>query len=266
MFINRYLGRIFKTRKGQEESTMDSSSMFVKKIINGNGNGSVVTAPPNVISVWRDEYEFLRNDYPAEIKFQGRTYPSVEHAYQASKTSNETEREQIANADVYNAKKIGRTVALDPEFDDNRVEQMEFLVRQKFFDSEELAESLMETGDAKLIMQGRDTFWGGSMVDGTLLGGNHLGNILMKIRRELFSVHGKPASQKSNQLVKLLDGKVADYLVQPLTTLLENIKLGSQNIWDDELIEDTEAAYQNLMVILTNHKDDEDADDFGFSN
>jgi predicted NAD-dependent protein-ADP-ribosyltransferase YbiA (DUF1768 family) len=60
---------------------------------------------------------------------------------------------------------------------------MEHLLRQKFFTGSELAAKLVQTGDA-ILMEGNnwgDSFWG--VCAG--VGSNHLGRLLMLIRKEL---------------------------------------------------------------------------------
>ena len=60
---------------------------------------------------------------------------------------------------------------------------MEDLVRQKFTKNKDLAKLLKGTGNQELIEGNtwKDTFWG--VYNG--IGSNHLGKILMKIRKEL---------------------------------------------------------------------------------
>jgi len=51
------------------------------------------------INRFRGEYEFLSNFYPVEIvAVNGRVFPSVEHAYQASKSLDTNEIEWIQSA------------------------------------------------------------------------------------------------------------------------------------------------------------------------
>jgi len=137
------------------------------------------------ISRFEGEFEFLSNFYPVEVLFDGFTYPSTEHAFQAAKTLVPGERQLIRSmASPGKAKKIGRTIALRPGWDSLRLKIMEDLVRQKF-SRPELAEKLLATGDQELIEGNwwNDFFWG--VCQGR--GENHLGEILMKVRSDIRS-------------------------------------------------------------------------------
>jgi len=60
-------------------------------------------------------YAFLSNFHPSTIWVEGKSYPTVEHAYQAHKTLNEESRELIRKAkDPAIAKKLGRGVEMTP--------------------------------------------------------------------------------------------------------------------------------------------------------
>ena len=137
--------------------------------------------------------EFLRNDYEssdedAGIILAGISYPTVEHAYQAAKTSDRNIREKIGEASVKKAKMIGRSAPLIDGWKSKRLVIMETLVRQKFFADDVLQDQLIETGDAPLLMvRDDDAFWGCS-ADGD--GKNHLGKILEKVRAEAQLIRG----------------------------------------------------------------------------
>ena len=62
---------------------------------------------------------------------------------------------------------------------------MEEIVRDKFFRHKDLAEKLLETGDAELVEGNtwKDIYWGVDLKSN--YGQNKLGKILMKIRSEL---------------------------------------------------------------------------------
>jgi len=140
-----------------------------------------------VIESFSGEHRFLSNFWPATVQFDGETYPSVEHAYQAAKTSDRAARRTVREAPgPAAAKRLGATVPLDPGWDEHRIPVMRDLLRQKFAHPE-LGARLLGTGSTVLI-EGNDwgdRFWG---VDGT--GTNHLGNLLMAERDRL---RGAPA-------------------------------------------------------------------------
>lgn len=125
----------------------------------------------------------LSNFQSSPIRVSGVSYPTLEHAYQASKTLIPAEREQIAQASSpAEAKKLGQDVTLREGWNELRLTVMEGLLRVKFRDPAYRA-ALLATGDA-LIIEGNhwnDTFFG--VCRG--LGENHLGRLLMNLRNEL---------------------------------------------------------------------------------
>ncbi len=136
------------------------------------------------INSFRGESSFLSNMSESSFKFGDETYPTVEHFFQAMKTTNTTERAKILAAKTAGeAKKIGRTVTLRSNWNKIREEVMEAGLRAKFQQNPELKQKLVDTGFADLIEGNTwgDTFWG--QVNGK--GQNKLGKLLMKIRDEL---------------------------------------------------------------------------------
>jgi hypothetical protein len=137
------------------------------------------------ITSFSEENRFLSNFYPCMVKMEGIEYPSVEHAYQAAKTLNVAEREEIALLTAGQAKRRGSRILPRVGWELMKVRIMEDLVRQKFNDRV-LREMLLATGDAELT-EGNDwgdKFWG--VCDGE--GENWLGRILMQIRSERLSL------------------------------------------------------------------------------
>ncbi len=131
-------------------------------------------------------YRFLSNFYPAVVEYDGLEYSSTEHAYQAAKTTVPAERRRIRESSKPgDAKKLGKSVTLRPDWEQIKIGVMEDLVRQKFTKHRELKEKLLATGDAYIEETNSwgDCFWG--ICKGK--GENHLGKILMKIRAELKS-------------------------------------------------------------------------------
>jgi ribA/ribD-fused uncharacterized protein len=129
------------------------------------------------------QYRFLSNFAPAQVWYDGLMYPSVEHAYQAAKTTVSSERLDIqACVKPGDAKKAGKEVTLRPDWEKVRLNIMAYLVRQKFANNP-LKQMLLDTKDYELIETNSwgDTFWG--VCKG--VGSNHLGKILMNVRRSL---------------------------------------------------------------------------------
>lgn len=127
---------------------------------------------------------FLSNFYPSPVTLAETTYPTVEHAYQASKTLDIEARRKIAAVkNPGHAKRMGKFVKWRPDWVKCKLPMMRALVMQKFSTHASLRKMLLDTGDAELIEGNTwgDTFWG--VCDGR--GENHLGKILMDVRKTL---------------------------------------------------------------------------------
>lgn len=152
----------------------------------------------NEVKGFFGEHRYLSNFWYASVIYDGILYPSVEHAYQAAKTLDETERFYV----LYNtvaledgtdrigsvttpgqAKRKGSKVTMRPDWDKVKYDIMRNLVFQKFRGADDLAEALLETGDAYLeeTNHWNDKYWG--VCDG--VGKNCLGKILMEVRSSL---------------------------------------------------------------------------------
>jgi ribA/ribD-fused uncharacterized protein len=140
--------------------------------------------PKIKIDSFQGEYRFLSNFYPAEIEFDGLTYPDVEHAYQSAKTTDMAGRRRIAAQPTpADAKRAGESFPPRPDWPQIKFDVMEQCVRYKFTHHPDLAQKLLDTGDAYLEEGNtwHDQIWGVYQGQGQ----NHLGIILMKIRAEL---------------------------------------------------------------------------------
>lgn len=117
------------------------------------------------------------------ITYQGITYPSTEHAYQATKTISQVDRVAMANLPTAReARRFGQQIQMRYGWESLKLSTMEDVLNIKFQDPE-LRQKLIDTGDLELIEGNTwgDTFWG--VYNGK--GENHLGKILMKIRKQL---------------------------------------------------------------------------------
>ena len=137
------------------------------------------------IASFDGQWRFLSNFWPAVVEHDGVLFPTVEHAYQAAKTSDAGQREWIrSSATAGIAKQRGKKVNLRSDWNDAKLTVMEDLLRQKFAELG-LGMKLLSSGDAELVEGNwwHDSFWG--VCNG--IGENHLGRLLMKIRTELKS-------------------------------------------------------------------------------
>lgn len=139
---------------------------------------------------FRGPHFFLSNFYPlshplVEV-FQGATitYPTLEHAYQAAKSTQVQVRLALAGQiTAGHAKRHGRAIKARTNWDRIKDEVMLSWLRQKFADPH-LGELLRTTGDATLVEVNHhgDRYWG---TDVFLEGENRLGELLMQVREEL---------------------------------------------------------------------------------
>lgn len=131
---------------------------------------------------FENEFEFLSNFIPCEIVVLELKFPTLEHAYQASKTLWESERIAISQLPTPGkAKRMGKKIHLRSDWEKIRINIMFELLQQKF--SQPLFKDLLlQTGDIEIVEDTWDEqFWG--VVDG--IGENNLGKLLMKVRDNL---------------------------------------------------------------------------------
>ena len=136
-----------------------------------------------MIDRFSGEHAFLSNFAVSRIEMDGLTYPTVEHAYQAAKTLNAQQRGVIRVAMTPGAaKRLGRKVDMQPDFNAKRLAVMLELVSKKFA-IHELADKLIATGGEELIEGNywNDTYWGVCQGRGL----NNLGIILMHTRHDI---------------------------------------------------------------------------------
>ena len=136
----------------------------------------------NEINSFRGEYSFLSNFEKCTIEFEGLTYPSVEHAFQAAKTLDTDKRLSFTKGSPGCAKRMGRRLELRPDWEEIKDSVMYACLKSKF-QNDDMRKKLIATGDAVLIEGNNhgDHYWG--MVNGE--GKNNLGRLLMQIRSEI---------------------------------------------------------------------------------
>ena len=149
--------------------------------------------PTRRIDYFGGDNAFLSNFHRDSFSDEsGRTYPTLEHAYQAAKATNQFDRERILMASTpLKAKQLGAAITTAPDWAERRVAVMDHFLRRKFAPGTQMAEKLLATGTAHLAEGNNwgDTFWG--TVNGE--GQNVLGELLMQIRNELAGTAQMPA-------------------------------------------------------------------------
>lgn len=138
-----------------------------------------------MIREFQGQHRWLSNFWRVSIKHDAYNFTSVEHAYQASKCKNQSDKYLIFGAESPGeAKRLGKKVEVREDWEAIKLSVMEELVRKKF-QNPELRKKLLATG-TEFIQEGNywhDTFWGVDLRTGK--GENHLGKIIMKIRDEM---------------------------------------------------------------------------------
>ena len=137
---------------------------------------------PEAIVRFAGPYRFLSNFFARPLLWEGKRFPTAEHAYQAAKCSRSHEFEMIRNAPSPGAaKRMGRKIAIRNDWEAVKEKVMLSVVRAKFEDAY-LRRLLTATGTAALIEGNEwgDRFWGVCRGEGE----NRLGKILMKVRSE----------------------------------------------------------------------------------
>lgn len=140
-----------------------------------------------VIESFTGPFAFLSNFSLDPVEFEGIVYPSVEHAYQAAKTTDAKTRSLFAqNMTPGQAKRFGQKVTLRHDWEKIKVSVMSNLVAAKFKNLD-LAKKLAATGDAPLVEGNNwhDNFWGDCYCGRSACekrGENFLGKILEGVR------------------------------------------------------------------------------------
>ena len=135
------------------------------------------------------DYEFLSNFWHSPFEYEGITYPTNEHFFQAMKTLDPKERAWIASAETAGiAKRRGRTCALRSDWEQIKEEIMLTGLRLKF-SHPVLRTRLIMTGDQELVegTTWHDNEWGNCSCERckNIPGRNKLGKLLMQVREEI---------------------------------------------------------------------------------
>jgi ribA/ribD-fused uncharacterized protein len=133
-----------------------------------------------------DEYGCFSNFAHSPFRLNGRTWPSVEHCFQAQKFPDTEHEEAIRQAkSPAKAKSMGRSrkYRLRRDWESVKDAIMREAVLAKFTQHADLRAVLLGTGGAVLVENSpTDAYWGCGAHGG---GRNKLGRILMSVRDEL---------------------------------------------------------------------------------
>lgn len=130
------------------------------------------------------EFRSLSNFAPTPIVVGDKSYPTVEHFYQASKAMTEAEHEMIRAAETpHQAAKLGRGLAnIRPDWEEVKVDIMREGLLAKYRQNEKMRKLLLSTGDRPIHeYTPHDKIWG--WWDGS--GQDLLGKLLIEVREIL---------------------------------------------------------------------------------
>ncbi|MEV1003468.1 NADAR domain-containing protein [Nonomuraea sp. NPDC050202] len=168
--------------------------------------------PPIVIHRFAGDYEALSNfaripvSVYSTLEQREITYPTSEHAFQAAKTLDPSERADILAAPgPKEAKALGGQVRRRPGWDEViRYKAMRAIIAAKFTLDSSAGRVLLDTGNAHLIEGNtwHDQHWGDCRCGRNQCrepGQNHLGRMLMERRTELISALHHHSQEDQNR-------------------------------------------------------------------
>lgn len=141
------------------------------------------------IDAFRGKWTKLGNYSSIVVFYDGHAYQSVEHAYQAQKSTDLGIQKLIRDsATPAVAKKLARSVELRPDWEVIKIGLMLDLLREKF--SQEPERSILLATEEEGLVEGNwwhDNFWGKCTcaTHRGAFGKNNLGILLMQVRNEL---------------------------------------------------------------------------------
>ncbi|KAL2912921.1 hypothetical protein HK105_207592 [Polyrhizophydium stewartii] len=126
----------------------------------------------------------LSNFSEHSFVLRGKTWPTTEHYFQALKFEGSPEEETVRLAATpAEAKRLGRTFSLRPDWEEVKIGIMMDALRAKFTQNLDAKEVLLSTGDSELQEDAKDdAFWG---IGKHGRGRNELGKLLVQLREEL---------------------------------------------------------------------------------
>ena len=134
-------------------------------------------------------YGAFSNLYRRQIVYEGRTFPTSEHAYQAGKPRRPEVRDWLMNAPSPSLLAMAAHGLyyweVTPDWSQIKFDRMREVLRAKFTQHEDFRELLLLTGDKRLVEYSTinnevNRTWG--EVNG--IGKNMLGKLLMEVRHE----------------------------------------------------------------------------------
>lgn len=140
---------------------------------------------PKYIKNWFSN--FLPFDEP--MKYKGMYFSTPEAFYQSMKTQNKKLRKEISLMSAAESKKAGRALKVRDNWEEMKLAVMYHALKYKFRLDTTWGVKLLETGDEGIVEWNNwhDNIWGDCIClkCEDIVGTNHLGKLLMRIRTEL---------------------------------------------------------------------------------
>ena len=138
-----------------------------------------------MIHEFRDDTRWLSNFASCEIKLGGFTFRSVENAYMSLRNDSVEWLQYCLNNPPAMVKRKSKQIKDDEGWDDRKIMAMKICLEKKFV-QEPFFSKLMATGNEN-IQEGNlwtDDFWGIDLSINPNKGENHLGRLIMEIRKK----------------------------------------------------------------------------------
>lgn len=145
---------------------------------------------------FQGQHSIFSNFYSVQVNYNGRVFPSSEHAYQFDRVTYLGDHKlasQVFHAHTpQEAKRIGAQIGPSKKWDMVKVDRMKKIAMAKFSQNVRLRNELLKTAPVPLIEGTLDNFWGcglsftaRNLVGGNWNGKNQMGTILVDCRNEI---------------------------------------------------------------------------------
>ena len=165
----------------------------------------------SVMCLSKQESSISYEDENCVVQQTREEFPSLAHAFQASKTLDRDVQILIRDAATPRAaQKLGGSAPLVDGWDDKKLDIMERLIEDKFAQNFALKLKLLMTGNAELVETAwRNPFWGITNKHGAE---NNLGKLLVKVRDRILKDEGDMMTVLRAHLGRDGIGFVADWI------------------------------------------------------
>lgn len=113
---------------------------------------------------FQGEHSVFSNFYPTQVRFNGKVFPSSEHAYQVDRAEylgkHDLAKDILFAPTAKLAKKAAGRLGHSKDWDNVKLDRMSQIVSAKFRQNVHLRNELLKTSPAHMIEATHDTFWG----------------------------------------------------------------------------------------------------------